>query len=68
MPGKVWDKITYPFPNFNDATAKVCDWVSHFIVQWSYKYNYLSNAEIEVDPYSRVTLYTAGQLAHSRAT
>ena len=23
MPGKVWDEITYPFPNFNDATVEV---------------------------------------------
>ena len=23
MPSKVWDEITYPFPNFKDAT--VCD-------------------------------------------
>ena len=23
MPGKVWNKIAYPFPNFNDCTVEV---------------------------------------------
>ena len=31
MPSKVWDKITYPFPNFNDATVEVSEWISNFI-------------------------------------
>ena len=31
MPSKVWDKITYPFPNFNGATLEVWEWVSNFI-------------------------------------
>ena len=25
MPSKVWDGITYPFPNFNGCTAKICN-------------------------------------------
>ena len=28
---KVWDEITYPFPNFNSATVEVWEWISYFI-------------------------------------
>ena len=28
---KVWDEITYPFPNFNGFTVEVWEWVSNFI-------------------------------------
>ena len=28
---KVWDKITYPIPNFNNATVEVYEWISSFI-------------------------------------
>ena len=28
---KVWDEITYPFPNFNGAVIEVCSWLSNFI-------------------------------------
>ena len=31
MPNNVWDKITYPFPNFNSATVEVREWFSNFI-------------------------------------
>ena len=31
MPGKVWDEITYPFPNFNGCTVEVGDWISNVI-------------------------------------
>ena len=31
MPGKVWDGITYPFPNFNGATVEVWEWINNFI-------------------------------------
>ena len=24
----MWDEITYPFPNFNGATAEVWEWIS----------------------------------------
>ena len=27
---KVWDKITYPFPNFNCATVQDWEWISNF--------------------------------------
>ena len=30
MPSKVWDEITYPFPNFNGATVEVWEWISNF--------------------------------------
>ena len=28
---KVWDEITYPFPNFNGATVEVWEWISNII-------------------------------------
>ena len=31
MPSKVWDEITYPFPNFNVATVEVWEWINNFI-------------------------------------
>ena len=31
MSNEVWDKNTYPFPNFNGATAKVLEGISNFI-------------------------------------
>ena len=31
MPSKVWDEITYPFPNFNGFTIEVSEWTSNII-------------------------------------
>ena len=31
IPSKVWDEITYPFPNFNGYTVEVWEWISNFI-------------------------------------
>ena len=31
MPGKVWDEITYPFPNFKSCTVEVWEWIGNFI-------------------------------------
>ena len=31
MHDKVFDEITYPFPNFNNATIEVYEWISYFI-------------------------------------
>ena len=28
---KVWDEITYPFPNFNGCTVEVWEWITNFI-------------------------------------
>ena len=28
---KVWDEITYSFPNFNGGTVEVWEWISNFI-------------------------------------
>ena len=28
---KLWDEITYPFPNFNGATVEDWEWISNFI-------------------------------------
>ena len=30
MPSKVWDEITYPFPNFNGCTVELWEWISNF--------------------------------------
>ena len=32
----MWDEITYPFPNFNSATAAVFEWRSNFIPRFLY--------------------------------
>ena len=31
MSSRVWDEIIYAFPDFNDATIEVCEWISNFI-------------------------------------
>ena len=31
MLSKVWDEITYPFPNFNSSTVEVWEWMNNFI-------------------------------------
>ena len=31
MPSKVWDEITYLFPNFNGCTVEVGEWISNFV-------------------------------------
>ena len=31
MLSKVWDEITYPFPNFNGCTVEVWEWISNCI-------------------------------------
>ena len=31
MLSKVWDEITYPFPNFNGATVEVWEWINDVI-------------------------------------
>ena len=31
MPIQVWNEIAYPFPNFNDCTIKVWEWIINFI-------------------------------------
>ena len=31
IPCRVWDKITFPFPNFNGITAEDWEWMSKFI-------------------------------------
>ena len=31
MPSEVWDEITYPFPNFDDATVEVWQWINDFV-------------------------------------
>ena len=31
IPSKVWDEITYPFPNFDGCIGEVWKWISKFI-------------------------------------
>ena len=40
MASKVWNEITYPFPNFNGATVEVWEWLSNFI---PHVYSYLAH-------------------------
>ena len=30
VPGKVWEEINYPFPNFTGCTVEFCEWISRF--------------------------------------
>ena len=32
---KVWDEITYPFPNFNGATIEVWEWIHNFMLHFT---------------------------------
>ena len=34
MYSKVWDEITYPFPNFNGVTVEVWEWISDVILHF----------------------------------
>ena len=46
---KVWDEITYPFPNFNGGTIDVWKWVSNFIPHFTGHVMLIHNA-IKVKP------------------
>ena len=48
----MWDKITYPFPNFNDATVVVWERVSKFIKIFTV-YNYLSTVGLKLIKFSK---------------
>ena len=52
MHSKVWDEITYQFPNFNSCTIEVWEWISNSIPHFYNRCNYLSNihAGIKVNP------------------
>ena len=32
---KMWDEMTYPFPNFNGCTVEVWEWINNFISHFS---------------------------------
>ena len=32
---KVWDEITYAFPNLNSVTVEVCEWINNLISQFT---------------------------------
>ena len=38
----VWDNITYPFPNFNNAAIEVWEWISNFQKSCGYVITYPS--------------------------
>ena len=35
---KLWDGITYPFPNFNGATIEVWEWLSNFVPHFTWHF------------------------------
>ena len=45
----MWDKITYPFPNFNGCTVEIWEWISNFIPQ--FMMDVIMHAGIKVNPY-----------------
>ena len=45
---KVWDEITYPFPNFNSATIEVGEWIYNLIPDFAG--NVIIYAGISVNP------------------
>ena len=49
VPNKVWDEITYPFPNINGATVEVWEWMNNSpYILW--RVWLLIHAEIKVKP------------------
>ena len=50
MPSKVWVEITYPFPNFNDSTVEVWEWISNFIQHFIMHVIYI-HVGIAINPY-----------------
>ena len=51
MPIKVWDEITYPFPNFSGCTVKVWEWI--FNPTLYNGHNYLPILELMLNPVSK---------------
>ena len=45
IPNKVWDEITYPFPNSSSVTVAVWKWISNFIPKFILD---VTSAEIKV--------------------
>ena len=39
---KMWNEITYPFPNFNGGTVEVWEWISDIIPHFTGACDYLS--------------------------
>ena len=50
MSNKVWDEITYPFPNFNCSTVEVWEWISNFIPHFIIDVIIYIHAEIKDKP------------------
>ena len=49
MPSKMWDKIIYPYPNFNCCTVEDLEWIGNFIPHFT-GYVILPHARIKVKP------------------
>ena len=45
---KMWDEITYPFPNFNGCTVEVWEWISNIIPHFTGECDYLSMLGIKL--------------------
>ena len=47
MLSKVWDEITYPFPNINGCTVEIWEWLIYFVPHFIM--DAITYAEIEVN-------------------
>ena len=59
MLNKVWDEITYAFPNFNGAAVEVWEWINNLIPIFYNEYNFLSMLQAstcETSMYSNTTV------------
>ena len=49
----MWDKITYPFLYFNDATVEVYEWISNFIPDFTGACDFLSMLGLKLNHISK---------------
>ena len=65
---KVWNEITYPFPNFNGGTVEVWEWISNYIprvimdVITKAKYKYIPEIKVRFNKHKINKLITCGIL------
>ena len=70
MPSKVWNEITYPFPNFHGCTVEVWECLSNFIT-YPTLYNgcnYLSILRLKLFRVSRMRPTSFGNLSYKTVT
>ena len=54
MASKLWDEITYPFPNFIGCTIDIWEWKSNFIPHFTmYRCNYLPMLGLKLNHVSK---------------